>query len=203
MDALDDPNRDQKPKPRPKITPTPLIRFEGPESWGQEPVHQRQQLLDRNEITGHPLKSINQHVLKEIPVAAVVVGERLRDLDEVKVLELMNSYKDIGIINAISVDEELNLIAGRHRLEAARNLGWETIEAKVYDQQDLQRELIEIDENLCRNELCYIGTGEHIAMREQILTGRTDTPMTKTHGQQTRSHQGSGSQTRCIARNAR
>ena len=149
---------------------TPLIRFEGPESWGQEPVHQRQQLLDRNEITGHPLKSINQHVLKEIPVAAVVVGERLRELDEVKVLELMNSYKDIGIINAISVDEELNLIAGRHRLEAARNLGWETIEAKVYDQQDLQRELIEIDENLCRNELCYIGTGEHIAMREQILT---------------------------------
>ena len=30
---------------------------------------------------------------------------------------------------------------------------------KVFDDEDLQKELIEIDENLIRNELCYIAAG--------------------------------------------
>ncbi len=108
-------------------------------------------------------------MLKQIPVAAVVVGERMRDLDESKVLELMQSYEQVGVINPISVDEDLVLIAGAHRLEAAKNLGWTKIEAKVFNQEDLQRELIEIDENLIRNELCYVAVGEHIKERERIL----------------------------------
>ena len=95
----------------------------------------------------------------------------MRHLDESKVLELMQSYEQVRVqINPISVDEDLNLIAGAHRLEAAKNLGWETIEAKVFDDEDLQKELIEIDENLIRNELCYIASAEHIQERERILT---------------------------------
>ena len=109
-------------------------------------------------------------MLKQIPVTAVKVGERMRQLDEGKVLELMTSYESVGVINPISVDEDLVLIAGAHRLEAAKNLGWETIEAKIFDEEDLQRELIEIDENLIRNELCYIAAAEHIQERERILT---------------------------------
>ena len=62
-------------------------------------------------------------VLKQIPVAAVSVEERMRQVDEGKVLELMQSYEEVGVINPISVDEELVLIAGAHRLEAAKNLG--------------------------------------------------------------------------------
>ena len=108
-------------------------------------------------------------MLTRIPVTAVRVGERMRELDEVKVLELMQSYEQIGIINPISVDEDYTLIAGAHRLEAAKNLGWSTIEAKVFNEEDLQRELIEIDENLVRNELCYISGAEHIRERERIL----------------------------------
>ena len=54
----------------------------------------------------------------------------MRQLDETKVLELMTSYESVGVINPISVDEELTLIAGAHRLEAAKNLGWDTIEAR-------------------------------------------------------------------------
>ena len=108
-------------------------------------------------------------MLKQIPVAAVVVGERMRDLDEGKVLELMQSYEQVGVINPISVDEDYTLIAGAHRLEAAKNLGWIKIEAKVFNQEDLQRELIEIDENLIRNELCYVAVGEHLKERERIL----------------------------------
>lgn len=109
-------------------------------------------------------------MLKQIPVTAVVVGDRLRDLDEVKVLELMESYQEVGQINPISLDEDLLLMAGRHRLEAARNIGWETIEAKIFTEEDLQRELIEVDENLIRSDLCYIAIGEHIQVRERILS---------------------------------
>ena len=62
----------------------------------------------------------------------------MRQLNEEKVLELMQSYEEIGVINPISLDEDLFLMAGFHRLEAARNLGWETIEAKIFSQEDLQ-----------------------------------------------------------------
>ena len=81
----------------------------------------------------------------------------------------MTSFEEVGVINPISVDEDNVLIAGAHRLEAGKNLGWETIEAKVFTQEDLQRELIEIDENLIRNELCYIASAEHMVERERIL----------------------------------
>ena len=47
-------------------------------------------------------------------------------------------HESIGVINPISVDEDMTLIAGAHRLEAAKNLGWETIEAKVFNEEDLQ-----------------------------------------------------------------
>ena len=109
-------------------------------------------------------------MLKQIPVTAVRVGERMRQIDEGKVLELMTSYEACGVINPISVDEELVLIAGAHRLEAARQLGWETIEAKVFDEDDLLNTLRQCDENLIRNDLCYISTGEHILERERIIT---------------------------------
>ena len=108
-------------------------------------------------------------MLKQIPVKEVVVGERMRSLDEGKVLELMTSYETCGVINPISVDEEFNLLAGAHRLNAAVNLGWTTIEAKIFTEDDLQKQLIEIDENLIRNELCYISAAEHILERERIL----------------------------------
>jgi ParB family transcriptional regulator, chromosome partitioning protein len=62
-------------------------------------------------------------VLTQIPVVAVEVGERMRELDEGKVLELMQSYEQVGQINPISVDEDYALIAGAHRLEAAKILG--------------------------------------------------------------------------------
>ena len=78
-------------------------------------------------------------MLQQIPVGEVKVGERLRRLDDGKVVELMNSYELMGVINPISVDQEFQLLAGAHRLEAARRLGWETIEAKVFDEDDLNK----------------------------------------------------------------
>ena len=109
-------------------------------------------------------------VLKQIPVADIRVEKRLRQVDESKVLELMQSFEEVGVINPVSVDEDHVLIAGAHRLAAARNLDWETIEAKVFDEDELTKLLIQVSENLFINNLCYIGTSEHIHERERILT---------------------------------
>ena len=108
--------------------------------------------------------------MTQTPIKQVKVGKRMRQLDEDKVLELMSSYRESGQINPISLDKELTLLAGHHRLEAARKLGWKTIDAKIFDADDLHKRLIEISENLIRNDLCYIGTAEHIVERENILT---------------------------------
>ena len=46
------------------------------------------------------------------------------------------------------------MIAGRHRFEAARNCGHQTIRAEVYDSlSDDEAELIQIDENLIKANL--------------------------------------------------
>jgi ParB family chromosome partitioning protein len=45
------------------------------------------------------------------------------------------------------------LIAGLHRLEAAKQLGWSEIDAHVVTLPDLQRQLAECDENLCGTKL--------------------------------------------------
>ena len=108
--------------------------------------------------------------MTQTPIKDVKVGNRMRQLDEDKVLELMSSYRESGQINPISLDQDQTLLAGHHRLEAARKLGWETIDAKVFEVDDLHKRLIEISENLVRNDLCYIGTAEHIVERENILT---------------------------------
>lgn len=62
------------------------------------------------------------------------------------------------------------VVAGHHRTEAARRLGWETIAANVLDDatSDLAIELIEIDENLCRAELTPAQRAIAIKRRKQI-----------------------------------
>ena len=109
-------------------------------------------------------------MLKEIPVASVRVGERLRSLDSNKVLELMDSIDALGTIHPISVDEDLTLICGAHRLQACKELGKKKIEAKIYEENDLLNRWMEIDENLVVNNLDYVSISEHITEREIILT---------------------------------
>ena len=104
-----------------------------------------------------------------IQVDKIKVGNRMRELDENKVDEIVASYESIGQINPISVDENYKLLAGHHRLAAAKKIGWLQIEIKLFKEKDLNDKLIEIDENLIRNELCYISASEHILERELIL----------------------------------
>lgn len=69
-----------------------------------------------------------------------------------------------------------DLVAGAHRLEAARSLGWTRIEAVLVDGGPDEVRLLEIDENLARAELTALDRARFLAGREEIrwrLAGRS------------------------------
>ena len=105
----------------------------------------------------------------------VRVPERHRSLDPLTVKAIAGSFKDIGQQAPITFywdDDTPVLIAGRHRLEAARSLGWEHIEAVEMDTDDLTREIWEIDENLMRADLTELERGEHLRRHREIFEAR-------------------------------
>jgi ParB family chromosome partitioning protein len=68
--------------------------------------------------------------------------------------QLMESLKKYGLMNPIIINRDNELIAGHRRLEAARNLGWKTIQVLVLDREEYAEKLeIEIEENTQRKEL--------------------------------------------------
>lgn len=106
---------------------------------------------------------------KIVPVADVVVGRRKRPLDEARVTGLSGSIATVGLLQPIVVTDTLGLVAGYHRLEAARRLGWATIPARIAPLDALRAELAEIDENLIRQELTALEEAEHLQRRVEIL----------------------------------
>ena len=107
----------------------------------------------------------------EVPVDAIKVRVRLRTPSDEKVEGLAESIRDIGtLINPITIDGNYNLIAGYHRLLAFQTLGKETIPAIIQEESnDTFNELLEIDENLLRNELDYIEEADHLVRREELM----------------------------------
>jgi len=102
----------------------------------------------------------------------IEVGLRKRKLDEGKVHSIADSFLQIGQLQPITVARENGnyyLIAGLHRLEAAKLLGWQTIDAIVFSGDTIEAELAEIDENLMRNDLTVLEQGEHLQRRNEIL----------------------------------
>ncbi len=104
----------------------------------------------------------------------VHVGGRLRSIDERRVTELMESVKLIGIrspityryvpemmINGVMTESVPVLVAGLHRLEAARRLGID-VPALEIEADEITMEMWEIAENLHRYELTVNDRSDHI-----------------------------------------
>ena len=105
-----------------------------------------------------------------VAIDQVIVGLNRRPLKQQKVAELMESIKANGLLNPITIDQKLNLVAGLHRLTACRLLGLEQIECKIIDGDAVQSRLAEIDENLIRSELDALERAELWLERDEILT---------------------------------
>lgn len=106
-------------------------------------------------------------------IDTIEIGTRLRLADQAKVDSLKPSFLEIGQKTPITVqgqegDERVKLSAGLHRLETARQLGWEKVLCFHEAFDDLDRELWEIDENLCRAELTAADRALFIARRKEI-----------------------------------
>ncbi|MDR2054103.1 MAG: ParB N-terminal domain-containing protein [Treponema sp.] len=95
----------------------------------------------------------------QIPVKDIIVKKRIRR-EYGGIQELADSMKRFGQISPITVNRANVLIAGERRLEAAKFLGWRTINATVVDVDGkLARLELEIEENIQRRDF----TGEEIA----------------------------------------
>lgn len=104
----------------------------------------------------------------DAPLERIEVPEnRLRELRDYS--GLAASMREIGLLQPITVTEAWRLVAGRHRLEAARSLGWKTIQAVVVEEDELRNRLAEIDENLQRFDLTVWEQSKHAKERERVL----------------------------------
>lgn len=105
-----------------------------------------------------------------IPIHKIKVGTNRRPIKEQKVAELMESIKANGLLNPITLDQHLNLVAGLHRLTACNLLKLQEIECSIIPYEDAEHaRLAEIDENLIRSELDALERADLWLEREQIL----------------------------------
>ena len=124
---------------------------------------------------------------KPLQLAQIRVADRLRlALDEATVATIAASMAELGLQSPVLLrpwraagpegsdawgreDAGLfALVAGAHRLEAARRLGWTHIEALIVEGTPDEVRLIEIDENLARAELTVLDRARFLAARKRI-----------------------------------
>ena len=121
--------------------------------------------------------------MTQISIRDIRVFERLRKIRPQKVKELSESMKDLGQLQPVVLrpaGSKYRLVAGEHRLEAAKLLKWRTIDAAVFEGFSADdASLAEIDENLIRADLSPSEQALHVDERKTIYERRF--PETK-HG---------------------
>ena len=88
----------------------------------------------------------------QVPINDIKVKKRIRkDMGDIDALA--ESMKRFGQISPIVISRKNVLIAGGRRLEAARSLGWRTINAVIADIPDELTKLeYEVEENIQRRD---------------------------------------------------
>jgi hypothetical protein len=115
-----------------------------------------------------------------IPTALIYPKSDGRPVIKAHVAMLAESLKALGLHTPITVRQAVRvrdgrdadayeIVAGRHRYEAAVSLNWKEIDAVVMDGTADDAELWEIDENFARAELSDAQRADHHARREAIL----------------------------------
>lgn len=87
-----------------------------------------------------------------IPISQIKIKKRVRkDLGNLE--DLKESLKLYGLMNPITVNKRYELIAGERRLQAAKQLGWTTINVNVIDNlTEIEQLEMELEENNQRKE---------------------------------------------------
>src|SRR6516165_9788166 len=89
----------------------------------------------------------------------IIIGKRMRPLNAERIADLERSIAAIGLQTPITiryVEGRPTLIAGAHRLQAVKNLGWSAIAVREFDGDEREARMWEIAENLHRAELTVL-----------------------------------------------
>jgi ParB family chromosome partitioning protein len=108
-----------------------------------------------------------------IPVDQIHVVDRLRSVNPDHAALIAESFRANGQMTPIEVrrqlgDGKLFLVAGAHRLEAAKLAEMDQIAAIVIDAGQDEARLREIDENLCRRDLTELDRAAFLAARKAV-----------------------------------
>lgn len=112
--------------------------------------------------------------VRQATIAAIEVPTRLRSVDPSAASALAENIAERGLLQPIVVrpkpgkPEAFILVAGAHRLEAVKELGWEDVTCRVVKADDLVARLFEIDENLVRRDLSVLDEAKFLAERKAI-----------------------------------
>lgn len=112
--------------------------------------------------------------LREVNLAKINIGERFRkDLGDIA--QLVESIQEKGVLQPITIDSQMNLLAGGRRCEAAKRAGLTKIPALIRRTEDeLDAREIELIENTLRKDMTWIERArlvKRITLLHQEKTG--------------------------------
>lgn len=116
----------------------------------------------------------------------IEVAKTRRPLDPDAISRLTESIKEFGLqhpISVISRDGGFRLVAGRHRLEAYRQLGLDRIETHCLEMDDRDARMWEIGENLHRADLTTEQRYEQVAEYAQLAKEKREADQSAHCGQ--------------------
>ena len=99
-------------------------------------------------------------------ITKIEIPETARPYNAAVVVELSKSIAAIGLQSAPTVverDGRFVLVSGRHRLEALKLLGIDSVRVRVVDFDDIEARMWTICENLHRAELSALHRDEQVA----------------------------------------
>ena len=111
--------------------------------------------------------------IKRVSVADIIVAEKdFRPLDDKTVKDLVESFAEVGLMHPPTVyikkpkdesdSKEIHLVAGHHRLTAAKTAGWEYIDVIVVERNKEKNLMRQTTENLHRSSLTKLQQGKEI-----------------------------------------
>jgi len=104
----------------------------------------------------------------KVKISDIKVNPGRRGTAKKDIEELTISIGEIGLLNPITLTEDYTLVAGLHRLEAVKLLGWTEVECAITDLEGPSAELAELDENFARANLSPLELGELLVRRKEI-----------------------------------
>lgn len=118
-----------------------------------------------------PIRVKSVKTTKMVPLDLIDIPPRLRPVDPSAVEMIAAGFEESGQKQSILLrpkGDRYELVAGAHRMGAARLIEWKDIRADIEEMTDDQARLAEIDENLMRRELNPLDRAIFLFQRKAI-----------------------------------